>query len=115
MDTSSLPALADQHLESARTSSAGRSAVTVYGGQEHDLRQTLIAMTTGTVLGEHDTNGEATLQVLRGRVTLRAGEDEWSLAVGDLRAVPQRRHDLSAEQDSVVLLTVATRADRPTS
>ena len=110
METSSLTSLADQHLQEAQAASAGRSAVTVYGGQEHDLRQTLIAMTATTVLGEHEAPGEATLQVLRGRVTLRADEEEWSLGTGDLMAIPPRRHDLAAEEDAVVLLTVATNA-----
>ncbi len=110
MDTASLTSLAHQHLQAAAGTSAGRSAVTVYGGQAHDLRQTMIAMTAGTVLGEHEAPGEATLQVLEGRVTLRAGEEEWGLGAGDLLAIPPRRHDLVADQDAVVLLTVATRA-----
>jgi quercetin dioxygenase-like cupin family protein len=110
MDTASLTTLADHHLQAARASSSGRSAVTVYGGQEHDLRQTLIAMTATTVLGEHEAPGEATLQVLSGRVTLRAGDEEWSLGSGDLLQIPPRRHDVAADEDAVVLLTVATSA-----
>ncbi len=115
METSSLTSLADHHLQAAQASRAGRSAVTVYGGQQHDLRQTLIAMTARTVLGEHEAPGEATLQVVRGRVRLRAGEEEWSLDTGDLMAIPPQRHDLAAEDDAVVLLTVATRATQPSS
>ena len=107
---SSLTALADQHLQAARASSTGRSAVTVYGGQQHDLRQTLIAMTASTVLGEHEAPGEATLLVLQGRATLRAGDDATTLAAGDLMSVPPLRHDLVADEDAVVLLTVATKA-----
>ena len=44
MDTLSLTVLADDQLETARTAHAGRSARTVYGGHEHELRQTLIAV-----------------------------------------------------------------------
>jgi quercetin dioxygenase-like cupin family protein len=82
----------------------------VYGGHEHDLRQTLIALTAGTVLGEHASPGEATIQVLTGRVVVRTDADEWEAGVGEHMAIPPQRHDLAALADSVVLLTVATRA-----
>ena len=70
MNKISLTALAREHLEVARAASSGRSAHTVYGGHEHSLRQTLIALRAGSELDEHDANGEATLQVLHGRVRL---------------------------------------------
>ena len=110
MQTTSLTALAQQHLDAARLAGSGRSAVTVYGGREHDLRQTLIAMKAGTVLAEHEAPGEATLQVIEGQVTLRADSDEWEARAGDHLAIPPQRHDLAARVDAVVLLTVATRA-----
>ncbi len=110
MQTTSLTALARAQLEIARAAGAGRSAVTLYGGQQHDLRQTLIALTEGTVLAEHESPNEATLQVLEGRVVLRADDSEqWELAAGDHAVIPSQRHDLAAQADSVVLLTVATR------
>jgi quercetin dioxygenase-like cupin family protein len=111
MQTTSLTALVHQQLETARQASAGRSAVTVYGGHQHDLRQTLIALTAGTVLGEHESPGEATLLVLEGHVTLRAGEEEWEARGGDHLVIPPERHDLAAITDAAVLLTVATRAN----
>lgn len=110
MQTTSLTALAHQQLDAARSASAGRSAVTVYGGREHDLRQTLIALTAGTVLGEHESPGEATLQVIEGRVVLHVAGDQQEAGAGDHVVIPPQRHDLSAVDDSVVLLTVATRA-----
>lgn len=110
MQTTSLTALAHQHLEAARSAGSGRSSVTVYGGREHDLRQTLIALKAGTVLGEHEAPGEATLQVLEGEVVLHADSDEWEARVGDHVVIPPQRHYLAARADSVVLLTVATRA-----
>ena len=67
-------------------------------------------MTAGTVLGEHESPGEATLQVMEGQVVLRADGDEWEVGVGDHVVLPPQRHDLAALADSVVLLTVATRA-----
>ena len=110
MDGRSLTELGDQHLEAARSASSGRSAVTVYGGQEHDMRQTLIALAEGRSLGEHESPGEASLQVLRGSVRLSAGDEHWTGREGDYLVIPPARHDLHADSDAVVLLTVATRA-----
>ncbi|MDX6358320.1 MAG: hypothetical protein QOH37_1374 [Nocardioidaceae bacterium] len=106
MQKESLTALARHHLEAARTASSGRSAHTVYGGHEHVLRQTLIALRAGIDLDEHENPGEATVHVLQGRVTLVAGEDRWNGSPGDLITVPDSRHRLEAVEDSVVLLTV---------
>ena len=44
MDTASITTLSEELLTSAREHSAGRSAHTLYGGQGHSLRQTLIAL-----------------------------------------------------------------------
>jgi quercetin dioxygenase-like cupin family protein len=107
MVTSSLTALAREHLELAKTSTNGRSAATVYGGSDHVLRQTMIALTGGQRLSEHENPGEATVHVLQGRVRLGAGDDRWDGSPGDLLVVPDARHDLEALEDSVVLLTVA--------
>ena len=82
MKSTSLTALADEHIAKARDASSGRSAATVYGGQEHDLRQTVIALAAGRSLGEHESPGEATLQVLSGQVRLVAGEEAWEGAAG---------------------------------
>jgi quercetin dioxygenase-like cupin family protein len=107
MNKISLTALAREQLEAARASRSGRSAHTVYGGHEHALRQTLIAMTAGTDLDEHDSPGEATLQVLAGRVQLTNAEVHWDGSAGDHIAIPQSRHGLHAVEDSAVLLTVS--------
>lgn len=109
MEQTSLEALAREHLELAGAASNGRSAVTVYGGHDHTLRQTLLAMTGGTSLSEHENPGEATVQVLAGRVRLLAGADSWAGSRGDLLVIPPSRHALEAVDDAVVLLTVAMR------
>ncbi len=103
----SLTALAREQLEIARQASSGRSATTVYGGHEHVLRQTLIALAAGSRLDEHVNPGEATVHVLRGRVKLGSGDVAWEGAPGDLLIVPDARHSLDAIEDSAVLLTVA--------
>ena len=110
MQQESLTALVVQHLEAAFKASSGRSAHTVYGGHEHALRQTLIALRAGSKLDEHENPGEATLQVLHGRVTLVAGENTWDGSPGDLMTIPDSRHSLDAVEDSAVLLTVAMRS-----
>lgn len=71
------------------------------------MRQTMIALRAGSQLDEHENPGEATVQVLHGRVALTAGEDTWNGSPGDLLVVPNSRHALEAIEDSVVLLTVA--------
>ncbi len=107
MNKLSLDALARELLGQARSSDAGRSSETVYGGHEHVLRQTVIALAAGRELSEHGNPGESTLLVLRGRVHLVAGEVTWEGRDGDLLAVPDSRHSLHAVEDSAVLLTVA--------
>lgn len=103
----SLEALVRAHLEAARRSNAGRSAHTVVGGHEHVLRQTLIALASGRELAEHENPGEATVHVLHGRVRLTSGPDSWEGRRGDLLLVPPTPHRLAADEDAVVLLTVA--------
>ncbi len=107
MSKTSLTELAHRQLDLARDASSGRSAHTVNGGHEHTLRQTVIALLAGQQLHDHESGGEATLQVLQGRVRLVAGTDSWDGAPGDLLAVPDRVHRLEADSDAVVLLTVA--------
>lgn len=109
MQKVSLTALMRHQLEIAQDASSGRSARTVYGGHEHILRQTMIALRAGSELNEHENPGEATLQVLHGRVTLIADKARWNGSPGDLMFIPDAPHALEAVEDSVVVLTVAKR------
>ncbi|HEX5878814.1 MAG TPA: YhjD/YihY/BrkB family envelope integrity protein [Actinomycetota bacterium] len=107
MEKLSLDALAREQMKAATAAPAGRSARTVYGGHEHVLRQTLMALTAGASMSEHENPGEATVHVLHGRVRLVADGVAWEGRDGDLLIVPQAPHTLHALEDAAVLLTVA--------
>jgi quercetin dioxygenase-like cupin family protein len=106
MESISLTAVVDEQLAAAREAHSGRAALTIHGGHDHLLRQTVIALAEGHELGEHQSPGEATLQVLRGQVRLTVGEDSYDGSAGDYLVIPLQRHALLAVEDSAVLLTV---------
>jgi quercetin dioxygenase-like cupin family protein len=106
MQKMSLDAIGREQLDRARRGN-GHAAASVSSGHEQVLRQTVIALTGGTGMGEHESPGAATVHVLSGRVRLTAGDDQWDGRSGDLIVVPPSRHGLDAIEDSVILLTVA--------
>ncbi|GAA1075406.1 MULTISPECIES: cupin [Kitasatospora] len=101
-----IDALADEHAALAAAHPHGRSAHLVL----HDgvLRQTVIALTAGSSLDEHNAPVAASLLVLRGRVSLTIAGRQQEASAGELHAIPQERHGLLAHEDSVVLLTAVT-------
>jgi quercetin dioxygenase-like cupin family protein len=107
MDVASITGLAENQLTAATTAESGRSSVTVYGRSGARLRQTVVALAAGRVLGEHKSPGDASVFCLRGRVVLRAGDLRAELGPGELVAVPPQRHEVEALEPSVLLLTVA--------
>lgn len=107
MQKISLEALARQQITLAASAGGGHAADTVCGGHEKVLRQTVIGMFAHARPAEHENPGEATVQVLHGRVRLSAGERSWEGRGGDLLIVPDARRSLEAVEDSAVLLTVA--------
>lgn len=89
MEKFSLTETAHRQLDRARTASSGRSATTIYGGHEHTLRQTIIALTAGQSLEEHQNPGEATVHVLTGRIRLVAGDSAWDGRTGGRDDLPE--------------------------
>ena len=100
----------DASTEGGPVSLTGLSSVTVTGGRENSLRQNLMALLAGQSLGEHESPGEATLQVVQGNVRLTGVSGAWDLVAGDFMPIPRERHNLQAVTDAVVLLTVVKEA-----
>jgi quercetin dioxygenase-like cupin family protein len=98
--------LSDDLLERAAGERARRAASTMPHPVD-GLRQTLIALLDGAELGEHESPGPASLLVLRGRVRLLAGDETVQVGAHQFTPIPDRRHSLHADEDSVVLLSVA--------
>jgi len=101
-----LTALAADLLGRAAAAGARRAAHTLAHPID-GLRQTVIALLAGVDLGEHESPGPASLQVLQGTVRVLAGNGGTALRAGEIAPVPMGRHGLHADEDSVVLLSVA--------
>ena len=85
------------------------AARTLVGDQDHQLRQTVIALCADATMREHESPGEATLYVLQGEVDLVAGSDTARLSAGEIAEIPHERHSVHAVSDAVVLLTAMPR------
>ncbi|WP_159929592.1 LuxR family transcriptional regulator [Rhodococcus sp. WAY2] len=104
----SVTAIARHRLAHARSAPSGRSAETVYGGHEHRLRQTLIALTPGRRLADVPIHGEATVYIMCGRVRLTCRDSHDDAVAGDLVTIPAAHPPrVEALVESVLVLTVA--------
>jgi quercetin dioxygenase-like cupin family protein len=101
--------LAGELMQKAIADGSGRAGRTLPHPVD-GLRQTLIALADGTVMHEHESPGAASLMVIRGRVTILSGEDDVEVGPHQIAPIPDRRHGVRAEEQSVVLLSVALPA-----
>lgn len=106
-DTVALSELAESLIADLPNHHSGRTAKTVMSGAV--MRAVVVALAQGSQMNEHDAPNGATLQVLAGKVTLKAGEREREVHPGQLIVVPHQRHSVQAHADSAFLLTVALR------
>jgi quercetin dioxygenase-like cupin family protein len=109
METVALAVLGEKLLAEARSASSGRYGVTIHGGRVHSLRQTLIGVSAGHALDEHENTGEVTLHLIRGRARVVAGPDTAELAPSDYVVIPLDWDSFEALEDTVVLLTAAVQ------
>lgn len=109
MKKTALAAVTRELLRDAAGSTSGRAARTIHGGHGLLLRQTVIALSAGSAMAEHNSPGEASLQVLLGEIVLVTGDTRWQLMAGDFLELPPDPHSVEATSDAVLLLTVSNR------
>jgi len=72
------------------------------------IRAVLMVMKKDAKVPEHKANGDLTVQILRGRIRFAVGDKDHALAQGQMLTVGGNLpHDLVAEEDAEVLLTIA--------
>lgn len=98
--------LAREHLRKAADSEHGRSAHLFL--HEGPLRQTVIALTAGSALDEHNAPVAASIHVLVGAVRITTPEGGTDVTEGQIEPIPQKRHGLTALEDAAILLTAVT-------
>ncbi|GEB51112.1 MULTISPECIES: cupin [Streptomyces] len=102
-------ALAAEHMALARNDPHGRSAhLFLHDGP---LRQSVIALTEGSELNEHNTPPAASIHVLQGRIRLTEGSADQDIGAGQIQRVPPLRHGILALEDAVFLLTAVTETE----
>jgi quercetin dioxygenase-like cupin family protein len=93
-------------LKAESTWSTGQNARTLI--KYDDLRVVLMALQSSARTPEHRTDGRLTIQVLSGHLQVRASERTFNLRAGGILALDRGiRHDVTALEESAVLLTIA--------
>lgn len=78
-----------------------------------ELRIVLLALRRDAVVPEHKADGRVSIQTIRGYVKVRARERTFELPAGRLIMLePGERHDVAAQEDSGVLVTIAMSPPR---
>lgn len=90
-----------------RTGRAGRTLA-----KSGRLRVTITAMTEGNVISTHQADSPMTVHVLEGHIRFRAASGEHELKGGQvLYFGPGDAHDITALEESVLLLTLSAIGD----
>lgn len=106
-DVAALGTLTDDLLAKAAATTSGRATQAFHAAPGGVMTNVVLALMAGKGLSEHGNPGEAFLQVVRGRLRLSAGDQEWELAAGEFVAIPQQKHAVLALEDAVAVLTLA--------
>jgi quercetin dioxygenase-like cupin family protein len=103
--------LAQDQIALAHEDPHGRSAqIVVHDGP---LRQTVIALTKGTRLAEHNSPPAGSILVLRGTVDVSSADRVDTLPTGFLATLTHDRHGVEALSDAALLLTTVTNVGEP--
>ena len=109
MVTMDLVALRQQLKREQAWHTSDRNATTLV--KTAGLRVVLMALHAGAELKPHTAPGVLSVQVLEGHLTFRTGQQAAELAKGEMlmlhAGIP---HSVTAREDSVFLLTIATAA-----
>jgi hypothetical protein len=105
--------VAEGRLELARASTEGRSSLSLHDGEACVLRQTVTALVGGQRMVVEHPPDEGWILILGGSVTITTpGGHDIAAGVNDLIRLPREPLIVLADQDSIMLLTVA-KGDRP--
>ncbi len=108
--TFELGAIADELRQEPTYASEGQAARTLV--REPDLRIVLVALKNGRRMAEHHAEVTATVHTLSGQVRLRLPERAVELPAGQLLVLGRGlRHDVEAQADSLLLLTLGWTTD----
>lgn len=103
--------LAQDQIDLAHADPHGRSAhLVVHDGP---LRQTVIALTKGNRLAEHNSPPAGSVLVLRGTITITTADQVDTLPTGFLATLTHDRHGVEALSDAALLLTTVTGTGEP--
>jgi quercetin dioxygenase-like cupin family protein len=76
------------------------------------MRITLVALNAGIEVGTHHADSPMTIQLLEGRLSFRVGTSEHALRAGQVLFFgPGDAHDIRAEEESALLLTLSAIGD----
>lgn len=94
----------------AKESKVGRTAKTLV--KEGPLRLTLVALRKGAGMAKHHIDGQASVHVLRGKVSIGTEGGDTVLARGDMVVLNRGvEHDVEARSDCAFLITMSWHRD----